>query len=91
MGWILRNVKYNRFTIYVVSIVLLVISIIGIYEMRISGSLIEDMPKKRGFFEDIVFFRKEFDGVMPLEIMIDTKRKRSVEVQGANGRTRGSY
>jgi hypothetical protein len=46
MGWILRNVKYNRFTIYVVSIVLLVISIIGIYEMRISGSLIEDMPKK---------------------------------------------
>jgi predicted RND superfamily exporter protein len=30
MGWILRNVKYNRFTIYVVSIVLLVISIIGI-------------------------------------------------------------
>jgi hypothetical protein len=58
MGWILRNVKYNRFTIYVVSIVLLVISIIGIYEMRISGSLIEDMPKKRGLFEDIIFFEK---------------------------------
>jgi hypothetical protein len=58
MGWILRNVKYNRFTIYVVSIVLLVISIIGIYEMRISGSLIEDMPKKRRPFEDIVFFEK---------------------------------
>jgi hypothetical protein len=57
MGWILRNVKYNRFTIYVVSIVLLVISIIGIYEMRISGSLIEDAKKKRPF-EDIVFFEK---------------------------------
>jgi hypothetical protein len=78
MGWILRNVKYNRFTIYVVSIVLLVISIIGIYEMRISGSLIED-TKKRAFLK-ISFLRKEFDGVMPLEIMIDTKRKRSYEV-----------
>nr|WP_314834930.1 MMPL family transporter [uncultured Flavobacterium sp.] len=78
MDWILRNVKYNRFSIYVVAVSLLVISIIGIYEMRISGSLIEDMPKKEAFFQDIVFFEKEFDGVMPLEIMIDTKRKKGV-------------
>ena len=78
MGWILRNVKENRFTIYVVAILLLVISIIGIYKMRISGSLIEDMPKKEAFFQDIIFFEKEFDGVMPLEIMIDTKRKKGV-------------
>jgi predicted RND superfamily exporter protein len=46
--------------------------------MRISGSLIEDMPKKEAFFQDIVFFENEFDGVMPLEIMIDTKRKKGV-------------
>ncbi len=46
--------------------------------MRISGSLIEDMPKKAAFFDDIVFFEQEFDGVMPLEIMIDTKRKKGV-------------
>lgn len=78
MGWILRNVKENRFTIYVVAISLLVISIIGIYKMRISGSLIEDMPKKAAFFQDIIFFEKEFDGVMPLEIMIDTKHKKGV-------------
>lgn len=78
MDWILRNVKYNRFSIYVAAISLLVISIIGIYEMRISGSLIEDMPKKEAFFQDIIFFEKEFDGVMPLEIMIDTKRKKGV-------------
>ena len=78
MNWILRNIKDNRFTIYIVSIVLLVLSIIGIYQIRISGSLIEDMPKKEAFFQDILFFEKEFDGVMPLEIMIDTKRKRGV-------------
>jgi predicted RND superfamily exporter protein len=78
MDWILRNVKENRFSIYVVAISLLVISIIGIFQMRISGSLIEDMPKKTPFFKDIEFFEKEFDGVMPLEIMIDTKRKKGV-------------
>lgn len=78
MDWILKTIKTNRFSIYVASIALLVFSIIGIYEMRISGSLIEDMPKKEAFFQDIVFFEKEFDGVMPLEIMIDTKRKKGV-------------
>jgi predicted RND superfamily exporter protein len=78
MNWILRNIKYNRFTIYIISIVFLVISIIGIYQIRISGSLIEDMPKKEAFFQDILYFEKEFDGVMPLEIMIDTKRKKGV-------------
>lgn len=78
MTWVLNTVKYNRFSIYVVAVSLLVISIIGIYEMRISGSLIEDMPKNTGFFRDIEFFEEEFDGVMPLEIMIDTKRKRGV-------------
>lgn len=78
MDWILRNVKESRFSIYVVAVSLLVFSIIGIYKMRISGSIIEDMPKKAPFFQDILFFEKEFDGVMPLEIMIDTKHKKGV-------------
>ncbi|SFB15648.1 hypothetical protein SAMN05660845_1899 [Flavobacterium swingsii] len=78
MDWILRTVKYNRVGVYITTILLLIFGIIGIYEMRISGSIIEDMPKKTAFFDDIRFFEKEFDGVMPLEIMIDTKRKKGV-------------
>lgn len=75
MNWIVRTVKYNRVGVYITAVVLLIFGIIGIYEIKISGSLIEDMPKKTNFFEDIRFFEKEFDGVMPLEIMIDTKKK----------------
>ncbi len=78
MDWILRTVKYNRFSVYSAAVALLVLSIIGIYKMRISGSIIEDMPRNTDFFRDIQFFEKEFDGVMPLEIMIDTKRKKGV-------------
>lgn len=73
--WIINTVKHNRFGIYVTSVVLLVFGIIGIYEIKISGSILEDMPKKTAFFDDIRFFEKEFDGVMPMEIMIDTKKK----------------
>ena len=70
--------KRKTITIYVTSLVLLVVSIIGIYQIKISGSLIEDMPKKAEFFKDIRFFEEEFNGIMPLEIMVDTKRKKGV-------------
>ena len=78
MEWIQRTVKSNRFAVYTVAITVFALSVFGLFQMRISGSLIEDMPKKSAFFNDIVFFEKEFDGVMPMEIVIDTKRKKGV-------------
>jgi len=78
VNWMERMVKQKRIAIYTTSLILLVLSIIGIYQIRISGSLIEDMPKKTEFFSDIRFFEKEFNGVMPLEVMVDTKRKKGV-------------
>jgi len=36
------------------------------------------MPRKAEFYKDIKFFENEFNGVMPLEIMVDTKRKKGV-------------
>jgi uncharacterized protein len=78
VNWIERMVKEHRIAIYFTTIILLVASIIGMYQIKISGSLIEDMPKKTEFFQDIRFFEEEFNGVMPLEIMVDTKRKKGV-------------
>jgi uncharacterized protein len=78
VNWMERMVKQKRIAIYATSVGLLVVSIIGIYQIKISGSLIEDMPKDEEFFEDIRFFEEEFNGVMPLEIVVDTKRKKGV-------------
>ena len=78
VDWTERMVKNHRVGIYVTSVALLCMSIIGMYNIGISGSIIEDMPKKTGFYEDIKFFEKEFEGIMPLEVMIDTKRKKGV-------------
>jgi len=52
--------------------------VIGIYQIKISGSLIDDMPQESEFVKDIRFFEQEFDGIMPMEIMVDTKRKKGV-------------
>ncbi len=83
LKWIVNTVKYNRLGVYITAICLLIFGLVGINKIRISGSIIEDMPKKTDFFEDIRFFEKEFDGVMPLEIMIDTKRKNGA-MKGSN-------
>ncbi|MDX1364058.1 efflux RND transporter permease subunit [Arenibacter latericius] len=78
VNWMERIVRERRIAVYSVSIILLVTSIIGIYQIEISGSPIEDMPKKEQFFKDIRFFEEEFDGIMPVEIVVDTKRPRGV-------------
>jgi predicted RND superfamily exporter protein len=78
VNWMERMVRHKRIAIYGFSVLLLIVSIIGIYQIKISGSLIEDMPKETQFFKDIRFFEEEFNGIMPLEIMIDTKRKKGV-------------
>ena len=72
--WVAKMVKHHRIAIYIGSVALLVVSIIGIYTIKISGSLLEDMPQNAAFFKDIQFFEEEFNGVMPLEILIDTKK-----------------
>ncbi len=78
VNWTVRVVKDHRIAIYITSIVLLVLSIIGMYQIDISGSPIEDMPKKEQFFKDIRFFESEFDGIMPVEIVVDTKNPKGV-------------
>ena len=78
VNWMENIVRNKRITVYIVSLVLLVASIIGIYQIRISGSIIEDMPKNAEFFEDIRFFEEEFDGIMPVEIVVDTEAPRGV-------------
>ena len=78
VDWMEKMVQEKRIAIYLSSLVLLIVSIIGVYQIKISGSLIEDMPKQTEFFRDIKFFEKEFDGIMPLEIMIDTKNPKGV-------------
>lgn len=78
INWMINAVRHKRITIYISTFILVIVSIIGVYLIRVSGSLIEDMPKGKEFYKDIKFFEKEFGGIMPLEILIDTKRPKGV-------------
>jgi predicted RND superfamily exporter protein len=78
VSWMEQTVRHNRISIYVGTVIVIIVSIIGVYKIHVSGSIIEDMPKGKQFYKDIVFFENEFGGIMPLEVLIDTKRKKGV-------------
>ena len=78
VDWMEKTVREHSISIYVCATLLLCLSIIGIFNIKISGSIIEDMPKQTEFYKDIKFFEREFDGIMPLEILVDTKREKGV-------------
>ena len=73
-----KIVRNKKPFVYIVSSILLLIAILGAFQIKVSGSLIEDMSKKTQFYKDIVFFEKEFGGILPLEILIDTKKEKGV-------------
>ena len=78
VNWMEEMVRFKKITIYITTVIVIIISIIGVYQIRVSGSLIEDMPKGKQFYKDIKFFENEFGGIMPLEIFIDTKKDKGV-------------
>ena len=76
--WMENKVRKKRVNVYIVSLIGLIIGITGIYQIKISGSLIEDMPKSAEFFQDIRFFDQSFNGIVPVEIWIDSKRENGI-------------
>ncbi|MDC0916384.1 efflux RND transporter permease subunit [Flavobacteriaceae bacterium] len=76
--WMEKTVRKKRVNVYLISLLGLIIGITGIYQIKISGSLIEDMPKSAPFFKDILFFDATFNGIVPLEIWIDSKREEGI-------------
>lgn len=69
--WVLHHKK----TVYATTAILLVLSVTGILKLRTVGFIVDDLPKTDKIYTDLKFFEKHFRGVMPLEIVIDTKKK----------------
>src|SRR5690606_30480412 len=73
--WMENTVRHHRITVFISVFAAIILSIIGVYQILTSGSLLEDMQQPASFFSDIKFFEEEFDGILPVKIMIDTQRK----------------
>ena len=71
-------VNTRRKTIYIITGIFMLIGITGVVRLHTSGRIVDDIPQKDALYKDLVFFEKNFNGIMPLEITVDTKRKKGV-------------
>jgi hypothetical protein len=56
----------------------LVIAVVGITRLKSVGYIVDDVPKNDKIYTDLKFFEQNFGGVMPLEIVVDTRKKYGV-------------
>ena len=78
LNWMENLVLNHRPWVYRTTAIVAVLSIIGMLQMTRSGNLLDDMSKKAKFYKDITFFDNEFGGVLPLEIVVNTKQSNGV-------------
>lgn len=74
IDWFINITQKYRKWVYITTAVILLLGFYGISIMKTSGYVVDDIPKSNPIYIDLKFFEKNFDGVMPLEIMIDTKK-----------------
>jgi len=73
--WLITK-KYKW--IFAISILLFVVSVMGVGKLKTSGRFVDDIPQRDKLCKDLRFFEEQFKGIIPLEITIDTKRPKGV-------------
>ena len=71
-------VQNRRNQIYITMGILIFIGVIGVFRLKTSGTIVDDISKRDPIYKDMLFFEKHFKGIMPLEIIVDTKKKKGV-------------
>lgn len=69
--WVFNHKKI----VYACTLVVVIFSVFGIFKLKTEGFIVDDLPKTDKIYTDLKFFENNFKGVMPLEIVIDTKRR----------------
>ena len=68
-------IQNKRSAIYKLTILLFLLGVFGLFKVQITGNLSDDFNKKQDLYKDLKFFERNYGGVMPLEILVNTKKK----------------
>ena len=69
--WTFNHTKW----VFGITLFLVVFSIVGVLKIKKEAFIVDDHPKKDKLYTDLKWFEQNAGGAMPLEIVIDTKKK----------------
>ncbi|MEJ7609717.1 MAG: MMPL family transporter [Ferruginibacter sp.] len=67
-----------RKPVLIVTTLIMLAAVAGIFRLKTVAFIADDLPKKDKIYTDLKYFEQNFKGVMPLEITIDTKKRRGI-------------
>lgn len=71
--WTFHHAKW----VYSITTIITIISIIGITKIKSEGFVVDDLPKNDKLYTDLKWFENQFNGLLPLEIVVDAKKPRA--------------
>lgn len=71
-------VQHKSKVIYLATLIISIIAFIGVLKINVNGYVVDDLPKSSTILADLKFFEKNFEGILPLEVSVDTKKKNGV-------------
>jgi predicted RND superfamily exporter protein len=82
LDFILTNVDLlvhrHKYAVFMVTGVVVLVSIVGLMRLRSVSYMVDDVPADSQVKKDLDYFEDNFGGIMPMEIVLDTKKKRGV-------------
>ncbi len=71
-------VHRHRMAIYAVATAAVIFAVVGMYKLHSVSFMVDDLPEESIVKKDLIFFEENFSGVMPLEIVLNTGKRRGV-------------
>jgi predicted RND superfamily exporter protein len=71
-------VHRHKYRVFFFTGIIVVISIFGLFKIHSVSYLVDDIPEKSKIKQDLAFFERNFSGIMPLEVVVDTRKPRGV-------------
>lgn len=76
-------VQKRRMAIYITTTAITALCFWGMTFIDMNGFVVDDLPKKDPIYTDLHFFEKNFNGVLPFEIAVDTKKENGLFANNA--------
>lgn len=82
IGFLINTVHHHRNIVYFSALTLTVLAVYGATLIKTTGNITEEYKESDPLLVDLRFFERSFGGVVPLEIIIDTKKPNGAEKLG---------
>ena len=71
-------VHRHRYRVLTVTGLVVIVAFLGLLKLRAITYIVDDVPEDSQVKKDLAFFEENFSGIMPLEIIVDSGKKKGI-------------